>query len=314
MYSVERGFSAPFVSKGDGYNPGIDYLKFAAALVIALFHGNLAPNWLAEAGVTLFVGVLVIFTMRKLEKPRDDPMRVAVDRARRLLGVWLIWSAIYATLIVGGALMADEAMTDDLLGWLPPRGSQGQLWFLPYAAILTMGLGALARHGPSAIDAIGDQPAFGIAALGAASMLALHLWTVLPLGFGLPALYAPSALLGLLMFSARGEVGRIIAIAGASMTLGLALAALGFQGTAQLWLGAPILAVALVLRLPASPLAPILGRMSMSIYLVHLLAIAVVWKLPGVRPDGIVGGAILIGLSLAGAAALLDRRLARLVT
>ncbi|PIL18922.1 hypothetical protein P775_17290 [Puniceibacterium antarcticum] len=54
-----------------------------------------------------------------------------MQRGPRLLKPYLIWSLIYVAMFTAQAVIKHQSVVESLRSWLPPEGSQRQLWFLP---------------------------------------------------------------------------------------------------------------------------------------------------------------------------------------
>ncbi|MEX2518597.1 MAG: acyltransferase family protein [Paracoccaceae bacterium] len=295
--------SAPASPKA--YNPTIDCVRIVAALVIALFHAGVAPAPAAEASVAFFVTTMVFFMVRKLSAGDGRARPPIASGALRLLRPWVVWTAIYSAAIIMNVTLKHGDLAQSFREWLPPRGTQNQLWYLLFAAALSFALSLISRRAD--IAAVIERNLLAAGALFAvASCAALTIWTerLLPSGLGIFLLYIPSALMGLLIFTTSRDTPRLLAVAGAATIFGVVLSASGIVGASQLIYGVPLYLFAHFVRLPDRGYARALGGIAMSVFLVHVLVIAFVERLPFVtlaQPDGAIA---VVCMSLAAAMAI----------
>lgn len=287
------------------YNPTIDYTRIVTAILIALFHSHFVSSRVAEASVAFFVITMVYFMLRKLSSGGDRASAPIASGAWRLLRPWAIWTGIYSAAIIVNVTLKHGDLAQAFRDWLPPYGTQGQLWYLLFAAILSLALSIGSRGIDLAAAIERNLLAASLLAAGITAA-ALTVWSrqLLPMGLAIFFLYLPSALLGMLFFSASRDTPRLLAVAGAATLFGVVLAAFGLAGTSQLILGVPLYLFAYFVRLPGAAWTRSLGGLSMSVFLVHLLVVAFVARLPFVVLDQPGGAAAVVTLSLAAAIAI----------
>jgi len=303
MGNQSRRAKAALVALPDcGYNPTVDYLRMIAAILIVLFHSGGPAGRFSVAAVGVFAFFFAFFTLRSVRAAATDrPIR---DRARRLLRPWLMWSLLYATLILAGALTSDQSVSAAFADWLPPHATQYQLWFLPWAFVVALVL-------TCAAPLIPDRPGIGATSLllcGGAFLTALSLFVAaragLPDFFALWVLYTPSAMVGALAYSLRWSAMGLTILAGGSVAIALILQDVGLHGTQQLLLGVPAALLALCLRAPASRWSRHMGKMSMDVYLVHAAVIAILVRVFDLPTGTALCGVLAVGISFAFSATL----------
>jgi hypothetical protein len=239
---------------------------------------------------------MVWFMLLGLNRKPEGFVRI---RATKMLRTFAIWVVIYAVSTVAAAMIKGESPLAALVKWLPFNGTFGQLWFLPWAAVVTGVIASIAKT--FTLDTrsyMGLTISFVLCA--AISIVCLSIWTAkpFPLVVLLCILYVPSVLVGILIYQSRHSKLSLIASAVAICVFGVAMNFLGYDGTSQLIYGAPIMALSLLLVTPALPLSKRLGSMSMDIFLVHILAIAAVGGPLGISTTTASGGLIVVGLTL----------------
>ncbi|WP_136683163.1 acyltransferase family protein [Falsirhodobacter xinxiangensis] len=292
--------SAPTVQ--EGYNPTIDYLRLAAALVIVQFHSKSTLAPLGESAVAFFTICMVWFTLRGLTSGRPAALG---QRTWRLMQPFFVWCAIMLACKLGQAFATGGDPMVEIWRFLPPRGSFAQLWFLPWAVGVTFMLAWAARRTVMQISSWGQLGA-ALVVLGVGSLPLLALWAddSLPLILRLGALYLPSVGMGVVIFAARGNGVLLLSAAMGCSLLGSLLDIVGIEGAQQFLFAPLVMAVALMVRLPELGWTRRLGQVSMDVYLVHMLVIAVAYSLPVPAPHTAAGGILIVLASLAIAATM----------
>jgi len=273
--------------KAQPRNGATDLARFAGALGIVWFHAHGPGAWIGHAALQMFMALLIY---HMLGADRGLPLgRTARGRARRLLGPWLAWSAIFAAAKVADGLIAGSGVAAEFEPWMLLAGPSLHLWFLPFA--FAAGLAALAgwraltgRRGEGAPGRIAPALFAGgllaLAVLQAACLGAETLEPPRPLRQWLHV--APAVLLGLLLHAAEARPDRLVALLATQAGL---LAAGPWAGLAlaseQTLLGAFFAVAAVSLRLPSGDLTRALGALSLGIYLCHpLFAAALARAMP----------------------------------
>ena len=276
------------------FNPSVDYVRFVAAVLVLVFHAGYLGAIGSQLPVAFFTIILVFLTLRgRVVRPGGLTFRM-----ERLIRPWLVWSVIYGLLQVVQALLEHRSAWRLLRGWLPPAGIQGQLWFLPFAALVTLGLFALPRRWletrpqvlvlPAALATVGLGLIGPTGHLPKTPILAVY------------TLFLPSVAVGLLFYGLHQRRDRLLAVAAGLGVFGLGLWGLGLPNTIPFTLAVPVAALALCFPLPSVPGARLFGPLSMDIYLNHILALAVVNVLLPLSTWNLEGLMVAIGLSVAG--------------
>lgn len=228
----------------------VDYCRFIAALGIVWFHTDAPGERLAYIAVPFFVLLLSL------------PSRASLaDRARRLLVPFVVWSGIYAALRMSSALHSGE----DLFGWWQPSmvltGTSIHLWFLPFAFLVAVVAPVLRKTKAVLVLpvlAAGALAAGALALLGGPLAYPWYQWS-----FGLiPALvgfaYVQTGLLALVPLIASYAVLEVFSPAPDNITI---LA------------GSALAMLALAIKIRPTGLSEWCARVSMWIYLSHVLVI-----------------------------------------
>lgn len=314
-----RGPVSRFVTvqaAAEGYNTTLDYLRFGAACAIVLFHAGVTPTGTDQSAVGLFAIALVYLTTASVEAKQPDLRGYARQRARRLIYPMLIWGGLHLTAKAASVGFNPGALRTEFAGWFPPDGTMAQLWFLPWAFAVSVGLACLARlHLPKPRPTWPEALRFAfLSAVGASVPLMVWNWIDMPRFYGVLILYGCSAVIGLSMYVVRDHPRHVWLTVLGLVGTGIALRLSGIAGTEQMVVAAPLFALAMTLRLPGVRLARLAGTMSFSLYLVHVLVIAVLSGLLGVAADTVLGAALALAVSLAVALALRRTRLDRWLT
>lgn len=111
-----------------------EYAKAIGAIGICWFHFSDSSRWMTYWCLPMFMVLALGFPKRaRTWGEWSSQMRL---RAHRLLRPWLIWSAIYALLMMLKASLGSEGLFD----WVKPSmlvmGTALHLWFLPYLWVL----------------------------------------------------------------------------------------------------------------------------------------------------------------------------------
>jgi fucose 4-O-acetylase-like acetyltransferase len=287
-------------------NGGIDALRFAAALVIVLFHAKLPVGGTMAAAMGVFTALLACHAAAA----RGSVGQVLRSRFDRLIRPFAVWAAIYAALRMADAVVSGRPVLPDLLAWLPPQGTMGQLWYLPFAFAVCAGIAFVRRvAGPSP----GPVLSTGFAVVG--SLLWVRVTGFLPLPAGLQVMvnFLPSVLFGIALASMSGQRGMMALLTLAAVATGLAMRYAGAPVSEQLWVGVPLIIAAQVRPLAAAPLLRRASDLSMTIYLVHPLVIAVLLRLTALDLAGIAFCALTLIASISIASGLTGTRIGRIL-
>ncbi len=287
-------------------NASLDMLRLAAAFVIVLFHAGSPGGQVMPAAMAIFAALLGYFARADRS---DLPVAARVSkRADRLLRPFLVWGAFYAALRVADAWVAQEPALAALVAWLPPQGTMGALWFLPFAFVVSLGVSAACR----ALPVIATP----MVALPLACIVSVLWVPMLDATQPDPALavyldYVPAVGFGIALSAAAGVRARLFLTGATALLIGLGLSQAGYGGTMPLTLGIPLLSCALLLPRPGTRLTRTMADLSMAVYLVHLFVLAVSLRVLPTPMGSLALGLVVCGVSTGLGLVLVRSRLGR---
>lgn len=263
-----------------GYNPTIDYLRVIAALLIVQIHMSGPLSFLNESAVAFFVLSMVWFSMLGVIKPKVGFFRSAISRASRLMYPFLVWGLLAVLAKLAEHYPNMEYFQYDLMYWLPPLGVFGQLWFLPWATVVSLVLMTFMWEKDLNIEKRSHQ-VIATLACGAISTLILHVIQQyrMPLIIMLSTMYIIPVLFGVLIVSLRRDPAALVAVAVFSLAFGIILIPLGLNSALQFAVSTPLMIAALFIRMPETSWASRMGPWSMDIYLSHTLLTAALTRI-----------------------------------
>lgn len=244
----------------------VDYCRLAAALGIVWYHTTAPGYRVAYIALPFFLVLLALSV-------RASP----TDRARRLLLPFAVWSAVYGLQRLSDALQRGEAP----FGWVEPRmlvmGTSDHLWFLPFA----FAAGVLAPYllKSRLLPVLPVHAAGGLALIGPTPAFPWYQWTfgLIPVLVGM--VFAKVGLLALAPLVAAHAVLELFRPSPDNLVI----------------LAGSALAIAVLsLRLPASAWSARTARVSMWVYLGHMLAVS------QMKAAGLTGAPLVLS-SMAGA-------------
>lgn len=253
----------------------IDVVRFLAAIVIVLFHAKLPVGPAMTASLGFFTATVAFFAAGSLGTPRSPLLR---RRVTRLLVPFAIWTGIMLAMKVADSLLTAEPLIPELARWLPPRGTLGQLWFLPFAFVVSELVAFLSArwHRRAA-------PPPMVTYVLALVLSGVWLWLLsgvdVPNGIRVLLNFLPSALLGALLSRFAPGVTAMTLAAGLAVAAGLAATLAGWPETEQLWIGVPVLALCRAFPGRRGAASDLLGAASLPVYLVHVALIAALMRL-----------------------------------
>lgn len=302
----DRGLSRADPVGDTERNASVDVLRLAAAFVIVLFHAKSPGGQLMPAAMAIFAALLGYFALAD----RSDQRLAMLVRKRsdRLLRPFLIWGVFYAALRIADARAAHEPVLDTLVAWLPPQGTMGALWFLPFAFLVSLALGAARRALPVIATPMVALPLAGI--VSALWVPMLDAMEPAP-GFAVYLDYVPAVFFGLALAAASSVRARLLLTGTTAFAIGLGLRQAGVGGTLPLTLGIPLLTAALLLPRPGTRLTRTMADLSMAVYLVHLLVLAVCLRVLPAPSGALALGLVVCGASTGLGLILLRSRLGR---
>lgn len=313
-------------------NATLDLARLVAAIGIVLFHSGAPGAALGYAALPFFMMLLLLLAFDSAAAQGFVPY--ARQRVLRLLGPWLVWSAIYGAFKLTEILVTHKDPASEFAWWMLATGPALHLWFLPFAFAASLIVWPVARLSPVK-DAVPPGGA-GFAALVlvfAALALAAIGWQQgparpIPLAQWLSVL--PAVIFGLalgLVRNGRGQnaagqnngnqnnggqnignqnrgtidTGRGLALLLAAWAVTLAAWALGWGGTAlPFCLAATLLLLCLAMVTRPGRWSDLAARTAMGVYLVHPLVTSVLRRITTL-PDTTL---TFFGLTVAGSLAL----------
>lgn len=118
---------------------GLEWLKLTASIGIVVFHLGLPYAHVGYAGLPIFV-MLTVAMASKSAAVRAWP-EFRRGRVQRLLLPWLFWSLVYALVQCLMASMQSRPVWSWLHWSVPLIGGYPHLWYLPFAAAVTLLVG-----------------------------------------------------------------------------------------------------------------------------------------------------------------------------
>lgn len=248
----------------------VDLLRGLSAAGIVWFHAAAPDAWVGLSGLTVFF----IQTILLCPGPGRPLGAFLAGRLDRMIRPWLIWSVILALAKASQATLSGRALTSEFEGWMLLSGPGLHLWFLPFAFCCLVALTLAER-------AVRLPRGLLLAACIAAVPLS-HLLTALAGGHPFrewAAALAPVTVALALRAggSAAGDRWKILGATLLSGGLGY-----GLQGDAMLpvLLGTALVVVTGSVSLRDRPFFRWIGLISMPVYLVHPMFLAVLDATP----------------------------------
>lgn len=295
--------SATPTDRTRGRNGTIDLLRLLAAAIIVLFHARAPGGLFMTPAVAAFTAILAYNACRSEQRAGSSASRI-----RRFLQPFAVWVGIFVVLRSLDALLSGEPVAAALTSWFPPFGTMHHLWFLPFGF-------AVASLAPAVLRALrlrlGNPGALCLLVLLAVGWLVLWESLELPQGVRIFGLYLPSALLGMALTLVPLRPVPLFLAFLACLLGGLVLRELAVNNSAQIFLGLPVVIAALLFPMTETSASRLAAALSLAVYLIHPLIMAVVLRLtPLASGSGALGLAVL-SLSLAGGVIILNTPLRR---
>lgn len=235
-------------------NASIDYLRFAGALGIVLFHAGLPDAWIGLSALPMFVTLIVYYGLD----------RSLGAHARRLLIPWLIWSAIYAAAKLSQAMVQGNPWASEFESWMLLTGTSLHLWFLPFAFLFLVAARGVWLRSPLWV-------LWGIAVPGSCAAIWAFQMQDMPIPLPQWCATLPAAFAGAMM-ARTGRFGAALATLGIGAAV---LIVLGWdEATWQLAIAAGAIALALAVPLPQTRVSAWMAQVSFGVYLIHPLVYA----------------------------------------
>jgi surface polysaccharide O-acyltransferase-like enzyme len=116
----------------------VERLRIVAMLEIVTFHvgeaiGSGSQRLPVVAGLGLPVFLLLNNAFNCTLAQRMGTRKFLDVKVSRLLLPWLIWSAVYAAIIIAESVRHDEPVADRFTLWMLVGGTYTHLWFVPFA-------------------------------------------------------------------------------------------------------------------------------------------------------------------------------------
>ncbi len=299
--------SAPDARTHDpGRKASLDVLRLAAASIIVLFHAKSPGGQFMPAAMAIFTAIMGYLAIGdRSDRPFASIIR---KRAYRLLRPLMIWAAFYATLRIADAVAAHEPLRQTLITWLPPQGTMGALWFLPFAFVASLTLVAIRRALPVIATPVVAIPLAGVLSILWVPMLDM-IQPAPPIAVYLD--YVPALFFGVALAAASSSFPLVLVTGLLALGIGLGLRSAGFGNTQPLEIGVPIVACALLLPHPGTGLTRATADLSMAIYLIHVFVLVAALRLLPFAVGSIGLGVTGISVSAALGLVLIRSRIGR---
>ena len=256
----------------------VDELRIIGSIGIVWFHAMLPGAGIGHAGLLVFIIFAVVFAPSGVAW--RDAGSVIGKRSRRILIPWILWCAIYAALRITSSIVSEEPP----LGWIQINmllyGTWTHLWFLPYIFSVNSVM-ILWTAGESFIAVRrGAMACLAIAILLPTCFMHSTQFSSLGAPFGEWVYAAPALGFGLLLWLVR----RSRSYACIFFMAGLILFCLGvFRcSDGRIWqvgIGVTVAVFPFVLiKSTENTMVEYLGKLSMGVYLVHPIFLAMLFE------------------------------------
>lgn len=254
------------------HNATVDFARLIAAFGIVLFHSHAPGAAIGYAGLPFFLILLAPFGLSQRTPDPSSLSRHARARAERLLLPWVGWSLIYGGVKLAEVFLARKPLSSEFAFWMLATGPALHLWFLPFAflaSIVTWFIAALSRK--TGLQSFAVPVA--IAATGAAALLVYGLpYQSYPPPLTQYIFALPSFFLGIAFAFQRNTRWSVLCMA----LLSLAIWRMGFPGGGlQLLIAGWVVLLCFSVFSPATRLSARAASLSLSVYLLHPLVLAI---------------------------------------
>lgn len=225
-------------------NPAVEALRYVGAVGIVWFHMEGPVSWVGHSALGVFIILSVVLTLS---------MGGAWSR-KRVLKIWLFWSAIYAAMKVLQAVLHGTPIIDEFEWWMLVTGPSLPLWFLLFIYVAN---GFAAMY----VKKVDWPPIFEGAVLGILSASLVVAVPTLPIPLSQWALGVAAVLAAIAVF--RGIEGNwtVLAVWAAPILI---------LGDRLFILAVPVATLALIYPAKAQQSWPnILGRLALPVYILH---------------------------------------------
>ena len=266
-------------------------LRILAAFGIVVFHSNATEvtRYIGGAGVVVFLFLTAYLS--SVSTSGSDFSRVAGDRASRVLGPWLFWTAFYFGIVLLRATRGNYSFFESLGPWTLLRGTWYHLWYLPYAFVVSLTIiylkPKLSRIKPTLIIAICTLLSVGIWALRRSIQLDYNMpseasmWVA---GFAL----VPNAYGAVIATKLATTTARQFALSTLFLVpIGFNLALFAFDpysDVISIVLGLILARVAISINVPKMKVVDWLSSLCLGVYLVHPFVMLCLEQVPVTLP------------------------------
>lgn len=266
---------------------GLSMVRTLAMLSIVAYHVDLRPLLGVSFGITSLQIVLCALVARSSQAP---PMGAfAAKRATRLLAPFVFWSAVYAIVEVLLALYHHQSIAGRFNLRMLAAGTSFHLWFLPWAFAVSL----LVRGATSLSRGALREPAIGVAAVLGSALVYFGTslqWSLAPgrpfyLWLDSSAAVAFGFALGRAL-TLPAERRRLWLCAIVACALLPCFVGPGLAPESVLWaryaLALPLACIGFLLPLPESRFLERLSSYNLGVYVVHLLVVHLLTRIPAV--------------------------------
>ena len=282
-------------------NATLDHARLLAAIGIVWFHSGAPGSGIGYAALPFFIMLTVFLALQAAQKTEVAPY--VRTRVKRLLLPFLVWSLIYGGLKVVDATSAGRPISSEFAWWMLGTGPALHLWFLPFAAVVTIALHPAGKMVRSLPPALCGMIAAAVATLG---FLWLSQPPMPPRPFGQWLYGLPAVAAGLLLALSQG-LGRpnslrsLLVPSGVLICVSALAAFAGWAGAEQLLFASLCLVLCIALPTAPTPLSHAAAGYSLFVYLVHPIALSVIDRTTSLPRDGLLRAGLAIVLSLGSA-------------
>lgn len=280
-------------------NANVEVVRFIAAIGIVWFHSPVPYGDIGLAGLSLFFVYLIYFASARSLKMKNLSEVAQVNL--HLIKIWLVWCAIYLALKIAQALVQNHPIADEFELWMWITGPALHLWFLPYSYVVIIIAYLFLRFLNGINRLIGNFLVLGVLALAVVTSIGLQDHHIIPVSQYLNVLPPIVFAISLARYPAGSKEYWFVALAGTAILIVLPL---DFETP---WvLGCVVACITLSWRIDSSPITLLLGRTSLTIYLIHPAVSSIVMN-AGLSGVSILGLTILTIIACITISILIDR-------
>jgi len=267
-----------------------DYARLIAAFGIVLFHAGAPGGAVGYAALPFFLILMIIFGWTSADRTALGPY--TSGRLRRLLGPWVVWSGIFASLKLVEIQMTSASWGSEFVPYMLLTGPAIHLWFLPFAFVACLAIWPLVRLGrkyPPILLAI-------IALVGALVLQGVCADKTFAAPLAQWAYVAPAVCLGIGMAVLPGRaVAQLVLIGG---FVGAAALFGWTHGLGQITLAAGAVVLCGQIQLPQTAISRQAAAASMGIYLAHPLMLSLLERATPLDKSNLLLASLAAGMAL----------------